>query len=227
MLKLDSCIWLIWVQNIQQEWEEGGRHITGSLLFLSTIPLWTPMDVVILEILIQHHLHSNYTIFDRWYFIKGQIIYRNCRWSGKCLCMYAYNSYLCVDEYEAAASCRDHEKTLQNGLCLFVLRGEEISFDSVLFSISHITCTSSYPQVSTSLWSFKSPAPARAKQEHNTAVKFKPTFQRQIYRVLLVFFKIFELGWLISSLKIDTTCNESAPTKFGDLNWSSLSFNFA
>lgn len=81
--------------------------------------------------------------------------------------MYAYNSYVCVDEYEAAASWRDHEKTLQNGLCLFVLRGEEISFDSDLFSISHITCTSSYPQVSTSLWSFKSPAPAWVKQEDN------------------------------------------------------------
>lgn len=59
----------------------------------------------------------------------------------------------------------DHTRTFQKDRCLR-FGWLAICSDSDLFNISHITWTSSYPQVCTSLWSFRSPAPAQ--KHHNT-----------------------------------------------------------
>lgn len=52
----------------------------------------------------------------------------------------------------------EHTKTLQKGSCLRLWWLSTTSV-SVFCNISHITCTSSYPQVCTSSWSFTNPAP--------------------------------------------------------------------
>lgn len=63
-------------------------------------------------------------------------------------------------EKDEAALWLDHKKTLQKGRCLR-FGWLAISSDSDLLRISHITCTSSYPHVCTSLWSFRRLAPAQ------------------------------------------------------------------
>ncbi|CAK9186866.1 unnamed protein product [Ilex paraguariensis] len=50
-------------------------------------------------------------------------------------------------EKDEPAEWLDHTKVLPNGHCLRLGRCD-IDCDSVLLSISHITCTSSYPQAS-------------------------------------------------------------------------------
>lgn len=62
-----------------------------------------------------------------------------------------------VEKYEQLLWL-DHTKILQNGRCLGLLC-RDVNSDSVLLSISHITWTSSYPQVCISSRSFKRPAP--------------------------------------------------------------------
>mgnify|MGYP004721000585 CR=1 FL=1 len=59
----------------------------------------------------------------------------------------------------------DHMKILQKWRCCLRLAWRDINSDSVLLSISHITWTSSYPQVCMSSLSFKSPAPDSNKSD--------------------------------------------------------------
>lgn len=74
-------------------------------------------------------------------------------------CFYAHAWFEESGEVLLLLLLEDHSKILRKGLCLWCLRlaGGWLSVSPL--SICHITCTSWYPHVCTSSWSFKSPSP--------------------------------------------------------------------
>lgn len=77
--------------------------------------------------------------------------------------------WACSEEKDELELWLDHTNILHNGLRLR-LWCRDVTSDSVFLSISHMTWTSSYPQVCISSWSFKSPAPEENKSKGTNAL---------------------------------------------------------
>lgn len=103
--------------------------------------------------------------------------------------------WACSEEKDELELWLDHTNILHNGLRLR-LWCRDVTSDSVFLSISHMTWTSSYPQVCISSWSFKSPAPffralTRAETANQTRLTGNTILCHQSSITLILIFNFF------------------------------------